>query len=119
MRVFLSFANETISIEGAPIRDVAMPCTWCLQIWPLFLLLPYFATCVMLLPSAVSSSSSNDVAVKQRFHLLSCIYSVRQCLPACLNGGRLWRPSMPWKKCHCDCPPGFHGFVCQFYTSSK
>ncbi|KAM3181893.1 hypothetical protein ACTXT7_013462 [Hymenolepis weldensis] len=47
--------------------------------------------------------------------LLNCIYRVRQCIPACLNGGRLLRPWMPWKKCHCECPPGFRGFVCQIF----
>ncbi|VUZ56635.1 unnamed protein product [Hymenolepis diminuta] len=47
--------------------------------------------------------------------LLNCIYRVRQCIPACLNGGRLSRPWMPWKKCHCECPPGFRGFVCQIF----
>ena len=65
----------------------------------------------LLLP-VLTPSMENDTA-QWSDQLLLCIYSVRQCLPACLNGGRLWRPSMPWKKCHCKCPEGFRGFVCQ------
>ncbi|VDN98285.1 unnamed protein product [Rodentolepis nana] len=62
----------------------------------------------LLMEHRLLASNSNE-------QLLKSFYSVRQCIPACLNGGRLLRPWMPWNKCHCECPPGFRGFVCQIY----
>ena len=77
-----------------------------------FLIPPALA---MLLPVPTPMMEKNPDFWRRQ--ILLCIYSVRQCLPACLNGGRLWHPSMPWKKCHCECPNGFTGFVCQIPPS--
>ncbi|TGZ65217.1 hypothetical protein CRM22_005983 [Opisthorchis felineus] len=74
-----------------------------------FLLLLFLAV-VSVFPQ-VRGRAVNPWTRERYTHLLHIL--VRECLPFCANGGKLYLPDRMWKKCRCFCPEGFDGVGCE------
>ncbi|CAH8631229.1 unnamed protein product [Schistosoma rodhaini] len=71
---------------------------------------------------SINCTTINDLLIypKQHKKLFKIIhYLIRQCVPYCLNYGKLEKPDMPWKKCYCICPDNYYGIACEFIKNNK
>ncbi|XP_018653383.1 uncharacterized protein Smp_203200 [Schistosoma mansoni] len=86
----------------------------------LLLVVMYYISIINI--QSINCTTINDLLIypKQHKKLFKIIhYLIRQCVPYCLNYGKLEKPDMPWKKCYCICPDNYYGIACEFIKNNE